>query len=142
MKREAERWDELNNQKVSTFPTALGLTPLADDLHPAPAVQEDAVVRQLLWKLYHIEQGIQANTEEIESKADHLRQLRKDHQKHDDATRAAKKDLARAQKDNNKQEKAVRARENDLEEAVSHSIAVRSDLLLGADPVGCLFSAA
>jgi structural maintenance of chromosome 1 len=82
-------------------------------------VQDDAIIRHLVWKLYHIEQGIQANTEEIESKADHLRQLRKDHDKYDQANRQAKKELARAQKDLNKQDKAVRQRENDLEEAVS-----------------------
>lgn len=76
----------------------------------------------MLWKLYHIEQGIAANTEEIESKADHLRKLRKDHEKFDDANKAAKKELARAQKDFNKQDKAVRAREKDLEDAVCHRL--------------------
>jgi len=73
----------------------------------------------LVWKLYHIQQAINANTEQIESKVEHLRDLRRANRIFDDRNNAAKKELARAQKDLNKHDKAVRKREKDLEDDVS-----------------------
>ena len=81
--------------------------------------QEDAIVHHLVWKLFHIEQGIEINTEAIGEKNEQLTQLREANSEADEQQKAAKKELNRATKESSRKEKQVKQREKDLETAVS-----------------------
>ena len=89
----------------------------------SPQVRQDnAVIRHLLWKLFHIKQGIQSSTEAIQEKNDALKDIRKEHDKYEDLQKAARKDVAKAQKDVTKQDKVVKKREKELEDSVRFSL--------------------
>lgn len=75
-------------------------------------------MHHLVWKIFHVEQGITSNTEAIEEKNTRLIDLRNDHSKFDEAQKAAKKESTKAQKEVSKQDKVVKKKEKDLEEAV------------------------
>ncbi|BGP16097.1 hypothetical protein JCM10213_007524 [Rhodosporidiobolus nylandii] len=92
MKDEADRWQSLQTQKA------------------------DAVVHHLVWKLFHIEEGIKANEEKIEERNEELKKLRDENEKYDEEVRAKKKEANKAQKEAGKQERAVKAKEKELED--------------------------
>ena len=94
MKKEAERFRALESEK------------------------EQAVVQHLLWKLFHIEEGIRGSVETIEAKNEALDGLRAENAQFEEAQKAAKKEVARAQKEATRQEKLVHKREKELEENV------------------------
>ncbi|GAA5897594.1 hypothetical protein JCM6882_003527 [Rhodosporidiobolus microsporus] len=93
MKTEAERWQSLQQDKA------------------------DAVVHHLVWKLFHLEEGIKANEDRIEERNEELKKLREENEKFEEEVRGKKKEVNRAQKDVTKQEKAVKTKEKELEEA-------------------------
>lgn len=81
-----------------------------------PDLQDEAVVRHLLWKLYHINTEISTATEEIDALSESLAGLRAEQAKHESSLKSARKEVASAQKVALKQEKEVKKREKDLEE--------------------------
>lgn len=81
-------------------------------------MQENAIVHHLVWKLFHIEQGIENNTEAIQEKNDQLADMRATNSEADDQQKAAKKELNRATKDATRKEKEVKQREKDLDARV------------------------
>ncbi|GAA5851241.1 hypothetical protein JCM8547_004180 [Rhodosporidiobolus lusitaniae] len=93
MKTEAERWQSLQNDKT------------------------DAIVHHLVWKLFHIEEGIKASEEKIEERNEELKGLREENEKFEEEVRGKRKEANRAQKEVGKQEKAVKGKEKELEEA-------------------------
>lgn len=86
--------------------------------------QDAAVLKHLLWKLYHVEAGISSNVQEIEEKNESLTALRENHSTYDDAQKAAKKEVVRAQKDVTKQEKVVKTQEKALDDAKPELVAI------------------
>lgn len=81
--------------------------------------QENATIQHLLWKLYHIDQGIATNTASIADLNEQLKKLRSDHSSFDEAQKLAKKEVAKAVKDAGKAEKQVKKAEKSLEDSVS-----------------------
>ncbi|SCV74401.1 BQ2448_6833 [Microbotryum intermedium] len=100
MKKEAERWKSLMQNK------------------------DDAVVHHLLWKLFHIGQGIEQNTSEIDEKNARLETLRAEHAEFEDQQKTAKKEYSKAQKDFSKQEKLVIRASKELEERRPELVAI------------------
>lgn len=95
MKSEAERWQSLQAQRA------------------------DAVIHHLVWKLFHVEEGIRASEERIDERNEELKALREENEKFEEEVRGKKKEVNKAQKEVTKQEKALKAKEKELEEAVS-----------------------
>ncbi|KAK4047981.1 Structural maintenance of chromosomes protein 1 [Microbotryomycetes sp. JL201] len=93
MKKEAERWKALSTDK------------------------ENAIVHYLVWKLFHIEQRIDVNTEAIRDKNERLAQLRIEHGQFEDEQKAARKQVNKATKDAGKKDKEVKSKEKELEES-------------------------
>ncbi|GAA5824181.1 hypothetical protein JCM11251_001555 [Rhodosporidiobolus azoricus] len=93
MKTEAERWQSLQSDKA------------------------DAIVHHLVWKLFHLEEGIKGNEDRIEERNEELKKLREENEKFEEEVRGVKKEVNRAQKEVTKQEKAVKAKEKELDEA-------------------------
>ncbi|GAA6012005.1 hypothetical protein JCM10207_003457 [Rhodosporidiobolus poonsookiae] len=93
MKTEAERWQSLQ------------------------ASRADAVVHHVVWRLFHVEEGIRANEEKIEERNEELGRLREENGKTEEEVRRVKKEVNRAQKEVGKQERAVKAKEKELDEA-------------------------
>lgn len=115
MKNEAERWQSLQNDKT------------------------DAIVHHLVWKLFHIEEGIKASEEKIEERNEELKQLRDENEKFEEEVRAKKKEVNKATKEVGKQERLVKAKEKELEEAV-RPLSFRALAVLLTDPC-CLLAA-
>ncbi|SCZ98517.1 BZ3500_MvSof-1268-A1-R1_Chr3-1g05436 [Microbotryum saponariae] len=102
MKKEAERWKSLMQKK------------------------DDAVVHHLLWKLFHIAEGIKTNTSEIDEKNARLSTLRADHAEFEEQQKLAKKDHSKAQKEFSKQEKQVLRASKELEERRPELVAIEA----------------
>lgn len=93
MKKEAERWKKLGEEK------------------------DAAILQHLVWKLFHVDAGIKRNTATIGEINESLATLRANHATFEAQVKAAKKESSRATKEVAKQERAVKAREKDLEDA-------------------------
>ncbi|KPV75520.1 uncharacterized protein RHOBADRAFT_53491 [Rhodotorula graminis WP1] len=93
MKSEAERWQSLQSQKA------------------------DAVVHHLVWKLFHIEQGIKAAEERIDERNVELKKLRDENESFEDDVRSKRKAVNKAQKEVGKQEREVKNKEKELLDA-------------------------
>ncbi|BGP39995.1 Structural maintenance of chromosomes protein 1 [Rhodotorula kratochvilovae] len=93
MKSEAERWQALQGQRA------------------------DAVVHHLVWKLFHIEEGIKGAEERIDVRNDELKKLREENEGFEEEIRARKKEVTKATKEVTKQEREVKKKEKDLEDA-------------------------
>jgi structural maintenance of chromosome 1 len=106
MKTEAERWQQLQTEKT------------------------DAIVHHLVWKLFHIEEGIKASEEKIEERNEDLKRLREENEKFEEEVRAKKKEVNKATKEVGKQERAVKTKEKELEEAVRLAFPFPSPLSL------------
>ncbi|KAL8278439.1 hypothetical protein RQP46_009129 [Phenoliferia psychrophenolica] len=100
MKKEAERWATLEAEK------------------------EAATIQLLLWKLYHIDQGISTHANTIADLNQQLTKLREDHSTFDEAQKGAKKDVAKAVKDAGKAEKHVKKAEKALEDGKPELVAI------------------
>lgn len=94
MKTEAERWQSLQAQKA------------------------DAVVHHVVWRLFHVEQGIKEAESRIDERNEQLKALWEENDKFEDEVRGKKKEVNKAQKDVTKQEREVKSKEKELEDAV------------------------
>ncbi|KAF9233408.1 hypothetical protein BU15DRAFT_90371 [Melanogaster broomeanus] len=93
--------------------------------------RDELILRRLLYKLFHIEEALEGNAREIQTKSRTLAGLRADQQQHDKALEDARADQARArtavvreEKKVKKAEKAVESKEPDLvatDEKIKHS---------------------
>lgn len=95
MKTEAERWQSLQTQRA------------------------DAVVHHVVWKLFHIHEGIQQNEEAIEKTNEQLVELREENEQVEETMRKARKEVNKAMKEVKQQDKLVKEKEKQLENAVS-----------------------
>ncbi|KAN0084141.1 RecF/RecN/SMC [Tylopilus felleus] len=93
--------------------------------------RDDLILRRILYKLFHIEEALEANARDIQTKSRALAGLRAEQQQHDKALEDARADQARArtavvreEKKVKKAEKTVESREPDLvatDEKIKHS---------------------
>lgn len=100
MKTEAERWQALQSDRA------------------------DAVVHHVVWKLFHLEEGIKRSEGRIEEVNAQLTELREENEQHEETARKARKEVNKAQKEVKQQDKLVREKEKELENLVSLTIAL------------------
>lgn len=110
MKREVERWREL-----------------ADD-------KDRAVIRHLLWKLYHINKSIGSAQTSIAEKNESLADLRTAEQEAEAVLKEAKSEVRSAQKAVGKQERAAKGKEKAIDDKVRprlcHTLNPHADMAL------------
>ncbi|CEQ42431.1 SPOSA6832_04230 [Sporobolomyces salmonicolor] len=90
--------------------------------------KDSAIVHHVVWKLFHLEQGIRRNEESIEEKNEELKRLRSENEDVEEKVREKRKEAQRAQKDVGKQERAVKAKEKELEEARPELVTIDTKL--------------
>ncbi|GAA6061274.1 hypothetical protein JCM10212_004680 [Sporobolomyces blumeae] len=78
---------------------------------------ENAIAHEVVWKLFHVEQGIKANEDRIEERNAELGELRERLGDREKKTDEKRKEAQKRQKEVGKQERAVKAKEKELEEA-------------------------
>lgn len=77
--------------------------------------QDDLILQRILLKLFHIEEAIDANSANINSKNKELKTLRKEQKVHNDALEAARAEQAKARTTVLQKEKQVKKAEKDLD---------------------------
>lgn len=80
---------------------------------------ENAIGHQIVWKLWHLEQGMKDNEETIEERNEALDTLRKNNGEAEERRKEKTKEAQKKQKEVGKQERAMKSKEKELEEAVS-----------------------
>ncbi|GAA5883506.1 hypothetical protein JCM16303_005451 [Sporobolomyces ruberrimus] len=78
---------------------------------------ENAVSHEIVWKLWHLQEGIRENEEKIEERNADLDELRKSNGEAEEKRKAKGKEVQKKQKEVGKQERAMKAKEKELEEA-------------------------
>ncbi|KAI9569904.1 hypothetical protein HD554DRAFT_2088472 [Boletus coccyginus] len=84
--------------------------------------RDDFILRRILYKLFHIEEALEANARDIQKKSRALAGLRAEQQKHDKALEDARADQARAHTAVVKEEKKVKKAEKTVESKVGVSL--------------------
>jgi structural maintenance of chromosome 1 len=80
---------------------------------------ENAISHQIVWKLWHLEQGMKDNEEKIEERNEALDNLRKNNGEAEEKRKEKTKEVQKKQKEVGKGERAMKTKEKELEEAVS-----------------------
>lgn len=78
--------------------------------------RDEAIVTHILWKLFHYQQAMGQNKEEIERHQEEIKEYRRAHEKYSALLEEAKQAQAKASKSVNKKERAIKKREKELED--------------------------
>lgn len=78
--------------------------------------KDQAVVTQVLWKLFHFQRTIEDSTAEIQKHQEELKELRRNVKKFEDELEAAKREHAKVGRDVSKAEREIKRREKGVEE--------------------------
>lgn len=89
----------------------------ADNFQKKSAERDDAIVRHVLWKLYHLQQQIQESEAEILKHHNELQEFNRGIAKYDRQHETAKKDHAQVARAVGKAEKAIKAKEKEIEDS-------------------------
>ncbi|KAF8137566.1 RecF/RecN/SMC, partial [Boletus edulis] len=84
--------------------------------------RDDLILRRILYKLFHIEEALEANARDIQKKSRALAGLRAEQQQHDKALEDARADQARARTAVVREEKKVKKAEKTVESKVGGSL--------------------
>ncbi|KIX10321.1 uncharacterized protein Z518_01403 [Rhinocladiella mackenziei CBS 650.93] len=96
----------------------------ADNFQKKAAERDEAIVTQVLWKLYHLQRQIEESSAEIQKHQNELKEFRRGIEKYERNLEAAKKDHAQAARGVGKAEKAIKAKEREIEDKTSSLIPV------------------
>lgn len=78
--------------------------------------KDQAVITNVLWKLFHFQQTIEASTADIQKHQHELKEYRRNVKKHEDALEAAKREQAKVSRDVSKYEREIAVKEKTLRE--------------------------
>ena len=92
--------------------------------------RDQAVVTQILWKLYHFQKTINQSGAEIQKHQEELKEQRRGTEKYDRALEDAKKDQAKVGRDVSKVEKDIKQKEKDLESKESGLIPIAEKIAI------------
>lgn len=81
--------------------------------------QDDLILKRILYKLFHIEEALEANARDIQTKSKALAGLRAEHEEHEKALENVRAEQARARTAVLREEKKVKKAEKALEAKVS-----------------------
>jgi structural maintenance of chromosome 1 len=110
-KTEADRYEKLCDERVSFCCCYL---PSSTKL----SVQDDAVLRRVLWRLWHIEEGLERNAEQIKTHGQTLDGLRAEKDSRDQELAAARAEQAKSRSTVTSKEKKIKKAEQALEAKV------------------------
>ncbi len=88
----------------------------ADNFQAKADERDQAIVRHILWKLYHFQRTIDESTEEIAKYQEELKEFRRGVKKYENAVEAARIDAAASQKNVSKVERAIKVKDRDIED--------------------------
>lgn len=78
--------------------------------------KDAAVVKHVLWKLYHLQQDIESSSAEIQKHQNDLKEFQRGMERYRKAFESAKKEYTEAGRDVTKAEKAIKAKEKEIED--------------------------
>ena len=87
----------------------------ADNYNKKADERDQAIVTQILWKLYHFQRVIDESGVEIQKHQEELKEQRRGVEKYDKALEEAKKEQARVGRDVSKIEKTIKQKDRDIE---------------------------
>lgn len=90
--------------------------------------KDEAVVTQILWKLFHFQRTIEDSTAEIQRHQAELKEFRRNVQKFSDRLEAAKAEQAKVGREVNKCEREIKRKEKDVEEKENSLVPVDEKL--------------
>jgi structural maintenance of chromosome 1 len=91
-------------------------------------IQDNLILRRILFKLFHIEESIEADVRDIQSKNKTLTSLREEQRVHDRAQEQARAEQARARTAVMQKEKKVKKAEKAVETRVRPHLVFRVDI--------------
>nr|WJN25068.1 condensin complex subunit [Pseudozyma thailandica] len=74
------------------------------------------ILDHILWRLFHIEEDIETNTDFIKAQAKNMRPLRSEHKKAEEAVQRARRDQGQTQTEILQVEKAIKRKQRDVED--------------------------
>lgn len=86
--------------------------------------KHEAVVTHILWKLFHFQQTMEANKQEIEKHQEELKEFRRTHEKYATRLEEAKAHQAQAARSVSKQERTIKRKEKEIEEKQSSLVPI------------------
>lgn len=86
--------------------------------------KHEAMVTHILWKLFHFQQTMEANKQEIEKHQEELKEFRRTHEKYANRLDEAKTQQAQAARTVSKQERAIKRKEKEIEEKQSSLVPI------------------
>lgn len=86
--------------------------------------KHEAVVTHILWKLFHFQQTMETNKQEIEKHQEELKEFRRTHEKYANRLEEAKTQQAQASRSVSKQERAIKRKEKEVEEKQSSLVPI------------------
>lgn len=110
----------------------------ADNYDRKTAQRDDAIVTHILWKLYHLQQHIQASEEQIEQYHQYLTNHKRDKETADQALEDARREHAKISRECSKVERNMKQKEKDAEEKASDLVPIDKKLEISADSLGKL----
>ena len=90
--------------------------------------KDDLVVGQVLWRLFHIQDGINTASDDIKQKNKELAKLRKEHDSHEKKVASARKQQVALQADISKQEKVIKTKEKAADTLAPKLVAVEAQI--------------
>jgi len=88
----------------------------ADNFQAKAEERDNAIVKHILWKLYHFQKVIDDSSEEIARHQEELKEFRRGVKKYESALEEARKDYASTQKGVGKIERGIKSKERDIED--------------------------
>ncbi|KAI5845169.1 hypothetical protein DFP73DRAFT_45390 [Morchella snyderi] len=86
--------------------------------------KHEAIVTHIRWKLFHFQQTMEANKQEIEKHQEELKEFRRSHEKYAFRLDEAKAQQAQAARSVSKQERAIKRKEKEIEEKQSSLVPI------------------
>lgn len=101
-----------------------GLKDEADKFLKKTEEKDAAIIKHVLWKLYHLQQEIEDSSAEIQKHQNDLKEFQRGMERFKRAFEAAKKEYTEAQREVSKAEKAIKAKEKEIEDQESKLIPI------------------
>lgn len=86
--------------------------------------RDQAIITQILWKLFHFQRLIEESSEEIRKHQDELKEYRRGVEKYEKSLEEAKKDHAKVGRDVAKIEKNIKKKEKDIEDMTNSLVPI------------------
>lgn len=96
----------------------------ADKYNKKAEERDQAIVTQVLWKVYHLQRQIEESTVEIQKHQSELKEFRRGVEKYERDLDSAKKEYAERGRHVNKAEKAIKAKEREIEDMTNSLVPV------------------